>query len=55
MRVTNIEKGAHEDVSFFEVYGATLIGTNTIVTGPLETRALQITMKQADKNFLMRI
>ncbi len=50
-RVNNPEKGKHRDTSYYSIFGATVIATNHPIGRGMESRAVQITMKDSYKKF----
>jgi hypothetical protein len=50
-RVLYPERGAHQDTKYFDIFGATIIGTNEPVHPILETRAVLISMPETSKKF----
>lgn len=50
-RVLHLDAGPFKDTEHYSVYGATLIGTNEAVHGPLEDRTLQIRMPSTENKF----
>jgi hypothetical protein len=50
-RVNQYDKGPFEDTSQYEVFGATVIGSNEGLSPAMETRAIQINMPATTKNF----
>jgi hypothetical protein len=50
-RVLYPEKGPFDDVVYYEIYGATVVATNETVNDTLATRALQIIMPEASRQF----
>jgi len=50
-RVLYPEKGAYRDTVYFDVFGPTIIATNEPVHEILETRAINISMPEATRNF----
>ena len=50
-RVLYPEKGAHKDTVYYDVFGATIIGTNVGVHKILETRAVPCNMPEGRKKF----
>jgi len=50
-RVLYPEKGAHQDIVYYSIFGPTIIGTNEGVHRILETRALPINMPETIKRF----
>ncbi len=50
-RVTKPEAGPHLDTGYYSVFGPTTIGTNRSVHHILGTRALQICMRDSDKQY----
>ncbi|MDP3014317.1 MAG: hypothetical protein Q8M92_08760 [Candidatus Subteraquimicrobiales bacterium] len=50
-RVLHPDKGAFKDTVYFPIFGATLIATNETVPTALDSRAVQINMQPATRNF----
>jgi hypothetical protein len=50
-RVTAPNKGPFEDISFFKVFGPTIIGTNEPASELLETRSIVINMRESSRRF----
>ena len=50
-RVLYPDRGKFKDIVYFEIYGATIIGTNETLNTIAETRAAQITMPDSDRQF----
>lgn len=50
-RVLHPEKGAFEDTHYYEVFGPTIIATNTPLNDILETRSIVISMVESSKKF----
>ncbi|MEK7774850.1 MAG: hypothetical protein AAB305_03080, partial [Candidatus Zixiibacteriota bacterium] len=50
-RVIFPDRGAFEDTVYYEVFGATIIGTNRAVGSILETRTIQINMRASSRRF----
>jgi hypothetical protein len=50
-RVLYPEKGAHRDIVYYNIFGPTLIATNETVPTALDSRAIQINMQPATRNF----
>lgn len=50
-RVLYPDKGAHLDIVYFSIFGATILATNEPPHSILETRAVTINMPQATRNF----
>ncbi|MDP3013993.1 MAG: hypothetical protein Q8M92_07115, partial [Candidatus Subteraquimicrobiales bacterium] len=50
-RVLYPEKGAHKDIVYYSIFGPTLIATNETVPTALDSRAIQINMQPATRNF----
>jgi len=50
-KVLNYQKGAFEDIVYFEVYGPTIIATNEIINDIFRTRAIEIVMPQSTRVF----
>lgn len=50
-RVLNPDKGAFEDMTYFNVFGPTIIASNDTIEQVLGSRTIPIVMKQAKKNF----
>lgn len=54
-RVLWPEKGAFQDTKYYEVFGPTIIGTNTALNQILDTRAITITMHESKKRYANEI
>jgi DNA primase catalytic core len=50
-RVLFPDKGAHRDIVYFTIFGATIIGTNEGIHKILETRAIPINMPETTRHF----
>lgn len=50
-RVLHPERGEHEDMVYFSIFGPTIVATNVNIHRILDTRAVQITMPLTDKMF----
>ena len=50
-RINRPEKGAFQDMDYYDVFGATLLGTNEIIHEIADTRAIPIIMRKADRDF----
>ena len=50
-RVLNPEKGAFQDMVYFDVFGPTIIGSNETIDTILGSRAITIVMRQSKKKF----
>jgi DNA primase catalytic core len=50
-RVLNPEKGAFEDITYYGVFGATIIGSNKPIHEIMETRSVLIPMPESEKEF----
>lgn len=50
-RVNCPEKGAHQDITYYAIFGATIIGTNEAIHRILETRAVNINMPETTRKF----
>jgi len=50
-RVLYPDRGAHEDMRYYNIFGPTVIGTNEGVHHILETRAIQINMPESTRSF----
>jgi len=50
-RILYPEKGPFQDTNFYDIFGATVIGTNEEVENYLDSRSIRITMEQTDKKF----
>ncbi|MFH1900840.1 MAG: hypothetical protein ABIK26_01155 [Candidatus Omnitrophota bacterium] len=50
-RVLHPDRGAHRDMVYYSVFGATIISTNEGVHRILETRAIQINMPESNRRF----
>ncbi|MDF9409550.1 MAG: DNA primase [Pelotomaculum sp. PtaB.Bin013] len=50
-RVNFPDRGALRDTVYYEVFGPSIIATNRTIYGPMESRALQLNMQPAIKNF----
>lgn len=50
-RVMYPEKGAHQDIVYYSIFGPTIIGTNEGVHRILETRAVNINMPETERRF----
>lgn len=50
-RVLNPEKGAFEDMTYFNVFGPTIIASNDTIEQVLGSRTISIVMRQAKKKF----
>lgn len=50
-RVNFPDRGALRDTVYYEVFGPSIIATNRTIYGPMETRAVQVNMQPAIKNF----
>ena len=50
-RVLYPDKGAHNDIVYFSIFGPTLIATNETVPAALDTRSIQINMQPATRKF----
>lgn len=50
-RVMYPDKGAFQDTVYFSIFGATLIATNETIPPALDSRAIQINMQPATRNF----
>ncbi|MBI4333025.1 MAG: hypothetical protein HY673_17295 [Chloroflexi bacterium] len=50
-RVLYPDKGAHKDTVYYSIFGPTIIATNEPVHHILETRAIQINMPEASRQF----
>lgn len=50
-RVLYPEKGAHRDITYYSIFGPTIIGTNEAIHRILETRAININMPETSRKF----
>lgn len=50
-RVLYPEKGAHRDITYYSIFGPTIIGTNETIHRILETRAVNINMPETSRKF----
>lgn len=50
-RVLYPEKGAHRDITYYSIFGPTIIGTNEAIHRILETRAVNINMPETSRTF----
>ena len=50
-RVNYPEKGAHRDITYYSIFGPTIIGTNEAIHRILETRAININMPETSRKF----
>ncbi|MBI4038710.1 toprim domain-containing protein [Candidatus Daviesbacteria bacterium] len=50
-RVNYPERGPHQDIVYYKIFGPTIIATNESVHQILETRAIQINMPETSKRF----
>lgn len=50
-RVNCPEKGAHQDITYYVIFGPTIIGTNEAIHRILETRAVNINMPETTRKF----
>lgn len=50
-RVLYPDKGAHQDIVYYQVYGPTIIATNKPLHEIMETRTLKIAMPESNKKF----
>ncbi len=50
-RVNCPEKGAHQDITYYVIFGPTIIGTNEAIHRILETRAVNINMPETNRTF----
>jgi len=50
-RVLYPEKGAHRDITYYSIFGPTIIGTNEAIHRILETRAVNINMPETSRKF----
>ncbi|MFC1715625.1 DNA primase [Candidatus Poribacteria bacterium] len=50
-RVLYPERGAHQDIVYYSIFGPTIIGTNEGVHKILETRAIHLNMPETSKRF----
>jgi len=51
LRVNKFDKGPFKDTDFYNIFGATIIGTNEEIESYLDSRSIRITMEQTDKKF----
>ena len=50
-RVNRPEKGAFQDVDYYDVFGATILATNEIIHDIADTRGIPIVMRKADRDY----
>ncbi|MEW5949848.1 MAG: hypothetical protein AB1711_10630 [Thermodesulfobacteriota bacterium] len=50
-RVLYPEKGAHRDIVYYKIFGATVVATNEPVPTALDSRCIQLNMQPATRNF----
>lgn len=54
-RTSTLNKGAFDDVSYFNIFGATIIATNEPTHPILDTRSITINMRNSQKKFNMPV
>ena len=54
-RVNRPERGAFQDTDYYTVFGPTIFATNELIHEILDTRAIPIVMRQAKKQFVIKV